>query len=526
MGQSESEKLFYKNELKALIHGGLSKKLILPSFVFFALFGVIAASSGLDYLEDKMNDPYVNWIDIPVTTDMQGRYVQIVDSLETWREVERCRLAECAGFYRFSMYFFGSERDQEFVIGRTVNPTLDSALLGRVLVDEQIVLDFRNSDGKDYRSDERMWRSGIIITESVYKNLFGEAQPRQIAVRKGDVISPVMNVIAVVKKLPGKASFICSNSFHWSITYDLSATKIQMSTPVDSMVIWTSSEFTTKESIQRLKQDLHNSDYGDYFASIDVTPLKSELISHNSRVRIGLAEPAGIGLRRDIFKDLLFTVFRGEKPRMATEYVFIKSKAEEQGLFAKKAFNEQYHWFSLGFSEIDSIRPFSDLIQSVEVEMDLNKIESLENFNLVSVLTGVLGGLLLLFALVAVIIFIYNLVSSHLDHIKDNLGTFRAFGITKSFLVKAYLRIVLTLLSASLGMAIAAMLIINYSGFTSWILGLLNYDDEIAQMELNIFDPWVLVMIVLLYTSTFIVTKHSVEGIVKNSPGDLIYKRV
>ncbi|MFT5184811.1 MAG: hypothetical protein ACI84C_001946 [Flavobacteriales bacterium] len=526
MGQSESEKLFFRNELRALIKGGISKKLILPSFVFFALFGVIAASSGLDYLEDKMNDPYVNWIDIPVTTDMQGKYAQIVDSLEYWQNVERCRLAECAGFYRFSMFFFGSDNDQQFVHGRTVNPNLDKALLGRILVEEQIVLDFRNSKENEHRNSERMWRSGIIITEDVYTHLFGDAQPKQIAVRKGDLLSPVMNVIAVVKKLPGKASFICSNSFHWSITYDISKTKIQMSSAVDSMVVWTGSEYNNEESVKRLKKELRDSDYGGYFESIDVAPLESGLISHNSRIRIGLRESADIGLRREIFKGLLFSVFRGDKPRMATDYVFIKSKAEEQGLFAKKAFNEQYHWFSLGFSEIDSIRPFSELIQSVEVEMDLNKIESLENFNLVSVLTGVLGGLLLLFALVAVIIFIYNLVSSHLDHIKDNLGTFRAFGITKSFLVKAYLRIVLTLLSVSLALAIVLMLIINYSGFTSLILGLLNYDDEIAQMELNIFDPWVLVMIVLLYSSTYIVTKYSVEGIVKNSPGDLIYKRV
>lgn len=524
-GASESEQMFFRNEFGAMYSGSLRKRLTLPLFVFLALLGVTFSTSGLRYLEDKMRDPYVKWIEFPVTYKMErgNAYETIKDTLSSWSSRNEKYLFDFTGYYRGSMEFFGENGLSPYVVGRTIDPFSDKPLLERILEPDMVVIDHRQTLLQRYDGNEEyMWRRGLVLTEEVYRKLFPETSPPQVVAKYGYTLCPSYDVIAVVKRLPGKSGFLCTHSMYWSVRADNDVSDLRSEAHTDTLSILVSLA-AARMALSDL--DIARLEAVNGVVSVKAQPLSDDaLASHDTRLSVKLNGRYDLETRKNTFREIELGL-RGLNPAYVERLNF-KNHHNVMEVQAIGSAENMYNQFTLGFDRLDSIRVFSNAMYNVlEVELDLNRVESLENYRLVSVLTKTLGTLLLFFALISVIIFIFNLVSSHLENIKGNLGTFRAFGLTKAFLFKAYLRIVFSVLTLSVIGSLAVMAIISYSGLASFMLSLLKYDDDLVQTKLEVFNPWVVFLILALYTSGYLVTRSSVMRILNHAPGDLIYGR-
>lgn len=524
--------MFLRNELKSITAGGWGKRLTLPFFVFLAMLGVAFASSGLKYLSEKMDDPYVKWLDLPVTREMERdqNYERTKDSLDTWAGRNAYFLGDYQGYYRFPMRFFGSADDRESVLGRTVDPVRDTLLLNRILGrmgtegTEQIVLDFRDSLLEATGSEVAMWKKGLVITEELYRKLFDDADPRKVAVQKGTFLTPVLDIIAVVNRLPSRSEFLCSPSLQWSLTKPVSETKFQHDSRIDSLALVVS---LPDGKVNELRQRLLDSDWLKDAENVEVAAWNRGVPSHNARAVIRFREPVNLLKRHEVFKLLKEESLRGMKPLMDSRYTFRKTNAFEQSGEQRGGVDrDKFNWLCLQFTDLAEIRPFSErILTDLEIELDLNKVESLENYRIVALLTRILGSLLFLFALACVVIFVANLVNSHLESIKENLGTFRAFGITKSFLIRLYALIIGIILGVSIALSAVVLLIINLLGVFRSLLSSLRFDDALVEMNLRLADPWVALMVIILCSSAILTAVFSAHRILRHPPGDLIYKR-
>lgn len=524
-GIKHSRQLFFRNELAAMTAGSWRKKLTLPAFVFLALLGVTFSISGLDYLELKMSDPYVKWVDFPISMDVErsGRYPVIIDSLTSWASKERKHLTGFTGYYRESLEFYGAERLSPYTICRTIDPIKDSLLLNRILHPDQIVMDNRPHFLDEYGGDaDYMWRKGIVLSEDLYQQLFGDKQSLEVIGKRGYTMFPCFDVLAVVKRLPGRRTgFMCTHSLMWSLA-NPEESKLRNDAYVDTVsILLDRSNLEGVTSVIEQNSQLPSSIEVE---SIELLDYKSNALSHSQRAVIYLSDELDFERRKSFFKDLEKGL-RKWNPAFHEEFDY-RSHKEIMEIYELGKEKEMFNYLSLGFEKLDSIRPFStEMLSELKIELDLNRVESLENYRMVSLLTKSLGALLLFFALISIVIFVFNLVTSHLESIKGNLGTFRAFGLTKQFLVQAYLRIVFSVLTVSIGSSLLLLVVIGYSGILNSTIRMLTFDAELSGMTINFTNLWVVFLIIALYTSAYIVTRLSVNRILSHSPGDLIYGR-
>lgn len=520
---NEGERMFLRNEFKAINSGGWTKRLTLPGFVFLAMLGVSFATGGLSFLSERMDDPFVRWVDFPVTTKLSDDevYDQAKDSLEHWTEQRRWALGGLTGYYRFSTTVHGAYDTKEGVIGRTIMPLQDTVLLNNIL-SNQLVLDFRDSLLAAKRGNvAAMWADGVILQEDLYRELFGsERQPRQVVLTRSKYLSPVLNIIAVVKRLPSRSSFLVNSEFQRSFTSDEG---LQYDSTIDSLAMWVRTGLGPSD-LQASKDALFGTRDARNFSRIELHPLLAEgPPTHRNRITIHLKEAAQLGDRRQLFKRVREEIASAD-PIMEADGSFLRpGDGPDRGNGRDK-----FHNFSLKFNALDSVQQVSEVLASepLGVELDLSKVESLKNFNIVAVLTNILAVMLLIFAVAAVAIFINNLVQSHLDHIKQNLGTFRAFGITKAFLVRAYAFIIARLLLTAVGIAGALLLCLNAIGILGLMLSALKVSDSVAGLSLDVFSLNVALLVVVLFIVALAAAVRSTSKVLKAPPGDLIYNRV
>lgn len=185
---------------------------------------------------------------------------------------------------------------------------------------------------------------------------------------------------------------------------------------------------------------------------------------------------------------------------------------------------------SINFNDLEHVSQFSrNFSKTTFIQLDLDKIKSLENYSFITLLTIVLAIVLIIFSFISINIYIYNIVSNHLNKIKMNLGTFKAFGIeVKSiYYIMLFLFVFLTE-----GFAIIFCVIIGRSHL---VYKLLTIGNSNINSEFNYFyiggwgssyNDWgPPIVIILMFVVSFSTSLFTINSILKESPGNLIHGR-
>ena len=153
----------------------------------------------------------------------------------------------------------------------------------------------------------------------------------------------------------------------------------------------------------------------------------------------------------------------------------------------------------------------------------MNIIDSKNNFDLFNKLAVLLSYVLIAFSILSLVLYITNLIISHISKNKKNLGTLKAFGLSNNYIIFIYSSISITM--------VALAFIISY--FVAYFLGdmLINLIAEWQKIgdagtslkyisyplkELSIF--FILIPSIIISFKLWLQLR-------KATPGDLIYER-
>jgi hypothetical protein len=224
--------------------------------------------------------------------------------------------------------------------------------------------------------------------------------------------------------------------------------------------------------------------------------------------------------------DALYNDFRNSEEVKAfmaendiEDHQFIQSYFSNQ----EQLENGRYDYLSVNFNDLNRVDLFAEKFsEDAGIKIEMSKIEQMKNYNFVSKLTRIMSIILIGFSVVMINIFLSNILSTHLNNIKMNIGTFKAFGIDikRIYIGMMYIFVLLPLL---LALIIAGVL--GYLGLVYFLIDVISPFAVEKNLYFDLFNSYTLVSVIVLAIVNYYAFSVIIDRIFKQTPGDLIYDR-
>ena len=513
--------LFLKKERSELF-GRQNKNLIWLSLILLITFLSLGFSNGsLKYLKLKMDDPFIEYLDIPIPFTKTDNIKEIRNYLEASEQKDSFNYHKVFGYNRFAFEFF-KKNESRVIFGRTIEP--GSSLCDKILSKENLII------GRNELSNDDI---GIILSQSLLDEMEIKGNPIFISLRYSivkinidstyviDYVIP-MPVIAIVKQLPGSnyfattpklfATYHCDDN-HYDLskpTYNRDLTyfipgEIEVADNFKehvSMLIKDSKKFSAKCTnifIEGENTDPYITGY-TVVLTFNIESLDENEINQIHNYLVGHIDKSNTEFYR--------------------YYLY-------ESLGSLESFEDKPEYLSLLFNNNDLIKNFqTEFEKRFEIKIDMAQIEAKKNYDFVSKLTIIIIVFLIVLSVTSIILFLTNILILHLEKIKKNIGTFKAFGLTNRILKIIYIRLSLEFALISIIISFIASLIIGYSGGLRLFLVLFGAKLEKGASYFNLFNNiHVLIAVFLIFSFSSIAIYTNLNRLLNKTPGDLIYNR-
>lgn len=518
-------RLFLRREGKVVLGKNFSNIWLLTT-VLTATFLAIAFSNGsLLFLEDKMKDPFINWVDIK--NDNQNKaFTELEAELSSSFNEDRYHYKDFEYGYEFSYFFFGkNDYDHEYLKCRFFGQ-LNTELVEAILNPENVINNMAVASIEDIPENS----IGLIITEKALNSLGYEVAPAYIDLYSYSIGADSLGiatfddrgraplpVLGVVKRLPGNVDIISSSRFYqqnWNNihTFNLNKPRYAQSlcyfVPSDVNLIKFEADLdsvlSSKTSVP-FKIDDEGFYPEDQFSYKNHTPGKGSEYASYLRV-VTQSEGIPYNVIRET-NDVILEKYSDCDVHRLYPYVY------DQGYSSTGAY------LSVHFNDLNAINAFQSFVNGFGVEIEMSQINAKENFNSVRLMAGILSWAMIVFAIICILLFIINLLQSYFQKVKRNIGTFKAFGISNRELISVYLIIMAVLVMVSTLISFILVLIIQELLPVLGIMkeGVYNY------LSLFSFKTWCSILIIV--ASSLYTVYRLMSNMLKCTPGDLIYER-
>jgi hypothetical protein len=485
---------------------------MLSGIMFITFLAIGLANGSLEYLKKKMSDPFVNWVNVRVAYSDKDKIGKVTLDLNNEELKDKYLYDNVIGYYDFYSSFYNSKLKGCFQAkGRTIN--IENPILNQIYDNKNLIY------GRKFRNDKD-W--GLIVTEEFLK-LYNYDRDSPFVYNKlpignnEDIYIPIP-IIAIVNDLPDLSLFATTpyfysqriESYNINPFNTLNEKKIVCFVKGDSQ---TGSNFkNTLEQLLRNNERLKAFD-----------PFCSAISINNNSYHTGYDIVISFDPDLESY-DELETVFKWLKN--ADELKHFSFYRNHHYSLSNKTKTDSFDAISINFNNLDNIRAFKNYLSvNHEIEIELSQIKAKENFNFVSKLTLIISLILIIFSILSISMFVSHIFKEHLDKIRSNLGTFKAFGLYDITLKRIYLQIIYTFITQ-------AMLL---SLFLSWIFGKINgiryfislFGLKIEDREtyFQLFNFTTGIAIFLIISISFLVLYSKATHILNESPGNLIYGR-
>lgn len=522
-------RLFIKRESRVVLGKNNSTLWLLAIVLTVTFLAIAFSNASLDYLSYKMNDPFINWVDIKNEYG-EGDFTGLEYALDTEENKQKYHYHGYQFDYYYTMMFFGKEDANLQYLKCRFFQNLNTPLVEAILSKDNVVNDWRIADLSTLDPNS----IGVIITEEVMIKLGYDKAPSYVDfqaygmgmdaygydvsaseygfdVYDEQFVRVPIPVLAVVKRLPGNVDLISTAYMYKQRWNDYTYPFIFGNHPeyADNLCYFVPSTINSEKFSTRIAEIA--AEYTDSELDVDDTSFWSPEI---------LPFRAGSFVMIDCYDDGLdYQTWSELNKRILAEYA-------DKGLNRVFAYEfsdytlSQKAYLSVHFEELDYLRDFENYVrESFNVKIDMTQINTKENFNAVSTMGNILSALIIVFAIICIILFIVNLLQSYFQKIKRNLGTFKAFGISDKDLISVYVLIMA-------GIVVTAILV---SVTTTWFLqGALHVCGILKDGVFDYLSLWsfktVCSIVVIIAAAIF--TVYSVmKNLLKATPGDLIYDR-
>lgn len=522
----EHQKMLMRRESRAVV-GHRAASLWLLSLVLFATFMSIAFSAGsLSYLEEKMNDPFTYWLNVYRDSNPSANLRDIADELALDSLPERFLYNGVQTEIKTSMDMFTSDNGVvDFKIQHYED--LRSDLIKKVLSDENVI---KMNDGRvlSIGHDSLSQRSlGVIMTIKAMERLgySKDNMPAFVNLRvpandadtlgfetiEGYVRAPVP-LLAVVKRLPMNKDILSSRYLY--IQYNDDGVKEPFNLSKEHyarrLYFFVPTEVTDFDG--GVFSCIHDSLRSDS-ALVEGERIQNRLRSWRSGCikKICVAGLPPISVVNEIERKVL-----GLFAERGVERVYDYDETEKE----INADSNLDNGLSIHFASLDSIRLFDTYMKERwELEIEMSMVESKENFNAVSTMANILTVALIVFSIIAIVIFIVNMMQSYFQKVKRNLGTFKAFGMSTKELIRVYVTIIVGIVLAALAISL------SFTWCVELLLNVLDIKKAGGAPHLILWNARTFWAVIIILASTVLSVLFVMRRMLRHTPGDLIYDR-
>jgi len=499
--KSDFLKLFFANEYQAL--AGLNNKriVVLFSILLLTFFALAFAVGSIDYLKKRMDNPFTNWVDMPVIRSFENQVPAIKKHFSISENLSEFGLKSLTEYTRFSPLFYNADNTETYYTkGMTFDPT--GELIQKILKD--------TPNGKMLFSNQGILKeeyyNGIVVTKAALKNLsYENVAGQQKIIIADDDLRRYVPVLAVVDELPNIEEFACTPLLYNWLTKSYTETAC-----IDELGEANMIYLVSKISDAALLENIIEKHLPTYpIASIKQKAFNLNSATNHFRYQLIFNDFYTYKDRLSIFKKL--HNYLGADT--TTTFFLPDWQCKQDELFYEMS-NPSYLAFN--FENLNKVRAFKEfMLKEFNVEISMNQVEAKENFAVVSRLTFIISIILFIFGTTSIILFVHNVLRNHLEKVKSNLGTFKAFGLKNELLLKNYRNIILTFLT----IAITCAYIV-----TALLVGI----EEILNPNsvLSLWNLWILAAILVLFSISYLICGRTIKKILLHTPGDLIYDRV
>jgi ABC-type lipoprotein export system ATPase subunit len=507
--------LFYRNETKELL-GKKNRHFWLIVVILFFTFLAIGFSNGsLNYLKDKMEDPFVRSISASIPTTNRNAFRSIdlynADSLQ-----QKYHYDTIVGYNKWTTFFQGDlpESPTRGIDGRSI-PFNDP------LVATIIDADINNSVGNAFISENDI---SIVVTRNFIEKLECSKEPTFVFRKTRDGRAIPIPIRAIVDKLPGdKIDFMAtqyfycnSNSLGDKFLFDDNK-KLYAYMVVDSM----------KAEEFRLASEAffaRNWEEGGLLEvnSIDVYPFQ---FSYKPVLCLQVSFNYSEDISIEQIDELYAQYRQSEEIKKFTTSNKVADNDFIQAYYPNQEnrISRRYDYISVNFNDLSRVDEFAEkFAEDSEIKLEMSKIEQMKNYNFVSKLTGIMSVILIGFSVLMINIFLSNILSTHLNNIKKNIGTFKAFGID---IKRIYIGMMYIFVLMPLILALFFAAIFGYLGSVYFIIDILSPFPVEKDLYFDLFNRYTLISIVVMAIVNYYAFSVIIDRIFKQTPGDLIYDR-
>ena len=153
------------------------------------------------------------------------------------------------------------------------------------------------------------------------------------------------------------------------------------------------------------------------------------------------------------------------------------------------------------------------------VEIEKSRMKEKDNINFFEKITDLLSKALMAFAFFSIILFIINVLISHLNSNKRSLGTLKAFGLSNNLILSLYSGITLFLVVVSFSIAYVSTQLIGQKTLNKFLNSSGFENAMYNNLDLSILLLW------MVLVPTIFILLRVFQFLHKKTPGDLIYER-
>lgn len=509
---------------EVLGHNGTN--LWLLTLVLVATFTSIAFSHGsMNYLRDKMEDPFTNWVSINKATNdsLFGKFREaLFDDGNKMKYGYQSVLLDQFNYYNIAGVDTGSIHYLSARFFESINTPLMSAILSEDNVVEGCNIDTCLIDDKTM---------GFVITLDAARRLGYDEKhlPTYILYIHGlnmeevtrhavdslgiDLVqgefTPIsMPILAVVRRLPNNVDLVSASFFyeqqHGGPTF-----------PFDPVF----HESNYLHNLAYYVSDAVGAESFDNYVSTLIPDSLSMNITDESQKYISM-KPWKTGTVRYLgFDNEELPVEFYNNIAKAINSHFDCDEVRRVHLFDTENHPaERGSFISVAFSSLKHIREFETFAKENGIQLEMSQVASKENFDAVTTMAGILSAAMVIFSIVCIIMFMVNMLQSYFQKVKRNLGTFKAFGMNSDELIRVYVIILVAIVSSGVILA----LIITWA--IQGILPVIGIEKD-GFNYLSLWNTTTYIATAVIFVSTILTVIVVMTRMLSQTPGDLIYDR-
>ena len=507
-------KMFYEKEGLILL-GKRNKNLWTLVAILFITFSAIGFASGsLQYLERKMDDPYVNWVNVNIPYTQNGDEGQVVKDRLNIDSVAKTNynFKNVTAYFRYPLAFQSIEANGTIErIGRSID--VDDPILYEIFKKKNRVA------GYPFRNENDI---GIIVTEE-FLSEFGYPEDAAfinmaLALDKNNQEFVPLPIVAVLKELPGMTKFATTPYFRQLRKEPVRGNPFRRDATKELIFFAAGDSLNGVICYQALKK---------YFEQNTELSNLSPWVSSNkyiqsykegTEISISFLEELSLNRLDEIYSKMLVS------PRLS------KIKDDLIRIYSFRTYPiyeySNYDFLAINFIDLSEVRAFKKYFyENHKLRIDIAQIEAKENYSYVSKLTLIISSILIVFSVIVIAMFISNLLKSHLDKIKSNIGTFKAFGLSNKDILDIYLKLSMWFVLIAMFIAFIFSMLFGLSGGVRIGLAIMNASIEPNENYFHLFNYWLLTSVILVLIVSVLVINKTAKEILKKTTGDLIYNR-